>query len=421
MKNVFILGAHRIPFVKSWTSYSGVTIPNLMTAALDGLVKKTQIQGLELGDVSIGSLLIQPKDWGLARESVLGSGLHPETPAFYTQRACGTSLESVNAISLKIAAGQIQSGIAGGVDSNSDVPAVLPRALSWKLMELRQARSLGERAKILAGLANAPWIPEFPTAGEPRTGLSMGDHCELMVKEWKISREAQDQLAYESHHNGARALREGFFNDLMGPFQGVTKDSILRADTSVDRLAKLKPAFDRSSAGTLTAGNSTPMTDGAAAVLLGNESFAKERALEPWARVVDVEVAAVDFVKGAGLLMAPTVAVHRLLKRQGLKLQDFDFYEIHEAFAGQVLCTLKAWESDDYCRRVLKADKALGTIDRSRMNINGSSLALGHPFSATGARITGTLAKMLRQKKGRGLISVCTAGGMGVTAILESV
>ena len=351
---------------------------------------------------------------------VLGSELDPLTPAFNVQRACGTSLEAVNLIALKIATGQIESGIAAGSDTNSDLPIMVQRALAWKLIDLNNAKSFGERLSTFLSIRLRDFKPAYPGIVEPRTGLSMGQHTERMVKQWKITREAQDLLAYDSHMNAAKAYKAGFYEDMIVPFKGASRDTIMREDTSPDKLAKLKPAFDKSEQGTLTAGNSTLLSDGAGAVLLASENFAQQNNLSIQAYLADAEAAAVDYVHGAGLLMAPTLAVSRLLQRNNLTLQDFDFYEIHEAFAGQVLCTLAAWENEEYCKKELHLSHALGSIDRSKMNVKGGSLALGHPFGATGTRVVATMAKLLAQKgSGRGLISVCTAGGMGVAAILE--
>jgi acetyl-CoA C-acetyltransferase len=392
----------------------------MLTAAVESLVNRYQLSGKRVGDVSLGAVMASSIEWNLAREVVLGSSLDHHTPAFNVQRACGTSLETTNLLALKIAAGQIESGIAGGCDTNSDLPIMLQRSLSWKLIDINQARSARERLSRFLRIRPKDLKPAYPGIVEPRTRLSMGQHTEKMVKEWKITRAEQDQLAYESHIKAARAYTEGFYKDLITPFKGVDHDTIVRSDTSMEKLAKLKPVFDKTASGTMTAGNSTALTDGASAVLLASEEFARENSLNVQAYFVDAEVAAVDFVHGAGLLMAPTFAVARLLKRNNLSLQDFDYYEIHEAFAGQVLCTLKAWESDDYCRNVLKIDRALGTLDRTKMNVKGGSVAIGHPFGATGTRIVATLAKLLSIKgSGRVLISICTGGGMGVAAILE--
>jgi acetyl-CoA C-acetyltransferase len=419
-RRVAIIGSQRIPFVRSFREYSRTTNQEMLIATLEALVKKYNLSGKRLGDVALGAVMTSSLEWNLAREVVLGCGLDAHTPAFNIQRACGTSLEGTNLIALKIAAGQIDSGIAGGCDTNSDLPIMLQRRLAWKLIDLNQSRSVSEKIGRLLRIRPSDLKPAYPGIVEPRTGLSMGQHTEKMVKEWKISREEQDQLAYESHMKAARAYSEGFYSDLIAPFKGVSQDTIVRKDTTPEKLAKLKPVFDKSPAGTMTAGNSTALTDGASAILLSSENFARENSLAIQAFFVDGESAAVDFVHGAGLLMAPTIAVARLLKRNGLALQDFDYYEIHEAFAGQVLCTLKAWESERYCRDVLKLDKALGSIDRSKMNVKGGSVAIGHPFGATGARTAGNMAKLLSLKgKGRGLISICTGGGMGVAAILE--
>lgn len=421
-RQVYVLGSARIPFVKSMTQYLDLGLQEMMTAALQRLVEQQNLSGRVLGDVALGAIISSSLNWNLARECVLGTTLDPHTPAYNLQRACGTGLEAARQIALKIAQEQIDCGIAGGCDSNSDLPILINRALTKKILALRSAKSFAEKLKIFLSMRPSDFKLIFPQVKEPRTQLSMGEHCELMVKEWGISRAEQDALAYQSHKNGVNAYSNGFFDDLVFEFQGIKRDAILRADTSLERLAKLGPAFDFSEKGTLTAGNSSPLTDGAAAVFLASEAYAKAHQHELLARFVDCEASAVDFVHGEGLLMAPTIAVSELLKRQKLSLQDFDFYEIHEAFAGQVLCTLKAWESDDYCKRVLKRERAMGPIDRAKLNIHGGSVALGHPFGATGARILGSLAKMLHQKgSGRGLISICTAGGMGVAAIVEAV
>ena len=419
-KRVAIIGSQRIPFVRSFREYSRVTNQEMLTASLDALVHKYRLSGKLLGDVALGAVMTSSLEWNLAREVVLGTGLDPRTPAFNVQRACGTSLETCNLIALKIAAGQMESGIAGGCDSNSDLPIMLQRKLAWKLIDISQAKTFPARLARMLRIRPGDLKPAYPGIVEPRTHLSMGQHTEAMVKEWRISRTDQDQLAFESHSKASQAYADGFYNDLVVPFRSVTRDTIVRQDTAPEKLAALKPVFDRSGAGTLTAGNSTALTDGAGAVLLASEGFAAANSLPVQCYFVDAESAAVDFVHGAGLLMAPTLAVARLLKRNNLALQDFDYYEIHEAFAGQVLCTLKAWEDEKYCKDVLQLDKPLGAIDRSKMNVKGGSVAIGHPFGATGARIVGTLSKLLAAKgSGRGLISVCTGGGMGVAAILE--
>lgn len=417
---VAILGSLRIPFVKSFQQYTRTTNQEMLTATLQGVVDKYQLSGKLLGDIAFGAVMQSSFEWNYSREVVLGTSLHPNTPAFNLQRACGTSLETINLIALKVSAGQIDSGIGGGSDTNSDLPIMIQRKLAWKLIDINGAKSTGQKIARFFKINFGDLKPSYPAIFEPRTGLSMGQHTEKMVKEWKVGRDEQDQLAYESHRNALKAYEEGFYNDLIMPYKTATKDTIVRGDTSLEKLAKLKPAFDKTGAGTLTAGNSTIFTDGAAAVFLASEDYAAKNNHPIMAYFADCEAAAVDFVHGAGLLMAPTLAVARLLKRNNLTLQDFDFYEIHEAFAGQVLCTLKAWESDEYCKKELGLDKALGAIDRSKMNVKGGSVALGHPFGATGARVVGTMAKLLNQKgKGRGLVSVCTAGGMGVAAIIE--
>ena len=416
-----VIGGVRIPFCRNNTAYYDVGNLGMSIRTLGALVERFGLHGEHLGEVAMGAVLKHSSDWNLAREATLSSGLAPTTPGITLQRACGTSLDSILTVANKIALGQIDSGIGGGSDTTSDVPIAVNKALRRRLLDLNRARSFGERMRALKGFSFRELKPEFPGVGEPRTGKSMGEHCELMAREWNISRADQDQLACDSHRKAAAAYERGFFDGLVAPFRGVTRDNILRPDTSVEKLATLKPAFDKTSGkGTLTAGNSTPLTDGASAVLLGSEEWAKAHGLEVEAWIVDAQVAAVDFVHGDGLLMAPAWAVPQMLARHGLTLQDFDFYEIHEAFAAQVLCTLRAWESETFCRERLGLDGALGSIDPAKFNVVGSSLAFGHPFAATGGRIVATLAKLLREKgKGRGLISICTAGGMGVTAILE--
>ncbi|MEZ0391888.1 MAG: acetyl-CoA C-acetyltransferase [Pseudobdellovibrionaceae bacterium] len=419
-RKVAIVGGLRTPFVKSSTAYSRVTNQEMMTAVLQGLVQKYKLDGKLLGDVALGGVMNHSSDWNLAREVVLGTGLHPDTPAYNVQRACGTSLETANHLAMKISMGQMDVAIAGGVDTNSDLPIEFQREFSWKLLDARKAGTPLEKIMSLAKITPADLKPSFPAVREPRTGKSMGEHCELMVQEWKISQKEQDELALISHKNAAQAYEQGFYKDLLIEFKGIQKDTFVRPDTSIEKLTKLKPAFDFSGKGTITAGNASPLTDGASAVLLTSDEYAKANGLPVLAHFVDCQSAAVDFVHGEGLLMAPTMAVSQLLDRNGLKLQDFDFYEIHEAFAGQVLCTLKAWEDAEYCRKKLGRKEALGSIDRSKMNLKGGSVALGHPFGATGARIVATLAKMISEKgSGRGLISICTAGGMGVAAIIE--
>ena len=418
---VAVLGGARIPFCRNNTAYADVGNLGMSIRTLGALVERFGLHGEVLGEVAMGAVLKHSSDWNIGREATLSSGLSPLTPGITMQRACGTSLDTVIAVANKIALGQIEAGVGGGSDTTSDVPIAVNKRLRRRLLDLNMAKTFGQRLKAFKGFSFGELKPEFPGVGEPRTGKSMGEHCEQMAKEWGIERAAQDQLAATSHQRAAAAFERGFYADLVAPFRGVERDNILRPDTTVEKLAALKPAFDkRSGQGTLTAGNSTPLTDGASAALLASEDWARAHGHEPLAYLVDAQVAAVDFVHGEGLLMAPAWAVAQMLARNGLGLQDFDFYEIHEAFAAQVLCTLKAWESADFCRDRLGLDAPLGSIDRERLNVVGSSLALGHPFAATGARIIATAAKLLKEKGGgRALISVCTAGGMGVTAILE--
>ncbi len=421
-RRVAILGGARIPFCRNNTAYAEVGNFGMGVKVLGALVERMHLAGVELGEVAFGAVLKLDRDWNLAREVTLSAGLAATTPAITTARACGTSLDNAVIVANKIACGQIEAGIAGGSDTTSDVPIVFSEPLRKRLLAVNRARDSGARLRAaLRGFRLRELMPAFPGVAEPRTGLSMGQHTELMARQWGIAREDQDRLALASHQKLAAAYAAGFFDDLVVPFRGLARDGFLRGDTTLDKLAALKPAFDKTSGlGTLTAGNSTGLSDGAAAALLASEAWAAQRGLPVQAYLLDAEVAAVDFVAGEGLLMAPTIAVARLLKRHGLSLQDFDYYEIHEAFAAQVLCTLRAWESATYCQKRLGLDAPLGSIDQTKLNVHGSSLAVGHPFAATGARILATLAKLLAQRGGgRGLISICTAGGMGVAAIVE--
>ena len=422
MRRVAVLGGVRIPFCRSHTLYADLTNLDMLTTALNGLADRFALHGVHIDEVVGGAVVTHAKDWNLAREAVIGSVLSPTTPAITIMQACGTSLQGALQLGAKIATGQIDSGIALGSDTTSDAPVVFKRNFAQRLVRMSRARSLRGRLAAFKGFSPAELAPQPPNTSEPRTGLSMGEHCELMAKEWGIGREAQDRLAYESHKKAAAAYDEGFMDDLVIPCAGVFRDNTIREDISLEKMAELKPAFDRFGTGTITAANSTPMTDGAATVLLACEAWAKKRGIPVLAYLTLGRTSAVDFVQGEGLLMAPTVAVSELLTETQLALQDFDYYEIHEAFAAQVLATLKAWESEEYCRNRLGRDGPLGSIDRAKLNVKGSSIAFGHPFAATGARILAVLAKLLHRQDGqRGLISVCTAGGMGVAAILESV
>ncbi len=420
VRKVAIIGGNRIPFARSNSAYIDTSNQDMLTAALDGLVDRFKLHGEKIDEVAAGAVMKHARDFNLVREAVLGSKLAPETPAYDLQQACGTGLEAAILVANKIALGQIDCAIAGGVDTTSDAPIGVGEGLREILLDLNRAKTAGERLKVLSRFRPSHLKPEIPQNGEPRTGLSMGGHCQITAREWSIPRDEQDKLAYESHQKLASAYDEGFFKDLMTPLAGLEKDNILRPDTTLEKLATLKPVFDREN-GTMTAANSTALTDGASCVLLASEEWAKANNMEIKAYLTFSEVAAVDFVdKKEGLLMAPAYAVPRMLEKAGLTLQDFDFYEIHEAFAAQVLSTLKAWEDPAFCKDRLGLEKPLGSIDRNKLNVKGSSLATGHPFAATGGRIVANLAKLLEEKgSGRGLISICAAGGQGVTAILE--
>lgn len=420
LRRIAVLGGSRIPFCRSNTLYADLSNLDMMSAAITGVVDKFKLKGAHIDEVVGGAVVTHSKDFNLAREAVLSTKLAPSTPGITLIQACGTSLEAALMSGAKIASGEIESAISTGSDTTSDAPIVFSKKFSKRLVDMGMQKTALDKLKVFKGLSPGELAPQPPNVSEPRTGLSMGQHCELMAQEWKISRADQDQLAYESHKKGAEAYASGYMDDLIVPCAGVYRDNNLREDISIEKLATLKNAFEKSERGTLTAANSTPLTDGASAVLLGSEEWAKARNLPVLAYLTHGQTWANDFVAGEGLLMAPTIAVSKLLDRVGLTLQDFDFYEIHEAFAAQVLCTLKAWEDPVYCKNVLGKDAPLGSIDRAKLNVKGSSLAFGHPFAATGARIVANLAKLLSIHGGRGLISVCTAGGMGVAAIMEA-
>ncbi len=421
MRRVAIVGGARIPFCRAYTGYADETNMSMLTAALGGLADKYGLRGEKIDEVMAGAVLNHAKDFNLAREATLNAGFSPFTPGTTIQIACGTSLQAALTLGAKIASGEIESGIAAGADSISDSPIVFGAKFAKRMINLSRARSFGEKLGVFKGFSFGEVVPQAPNVNEPRTGLSMGQHCELMAREWGITRAAQDKLALKSHQNAAQAYDEGFHDDLVVPAAGIVRDNNIRADTSLAKMAEMKPAFDRKSGhGTLTAANSTPLTDGASAVLLASEEWANERGLPILGFLTMGQVAANNFAAGDGLLMAPTIAVSDMLNRAGLGFEDIDLFEIHEAFAAQVLCTLKAWTDRKYCRNVLGRDKVMGKIDPDRINVKGSSLAYGHPFAATGARILGTTAKLLGTTDAkRALISVCTAGGMGVAALVE--
>jgi acetyl-CoA C-acetyltransferase len=436
LRRAAILGGNRIPFARAGGPYARASNQDMLTAALDGLIARFGLQGQRLGEVAAGAVLKHSRDFNLTREAVLGSRLSPWTPAYDVQQACGTGLETTIHVANKIALGQVESGISGGVDTVSDAPIAVNEDLRRVLLQINNAKTMPQRLALLRKLRPGQIVPETPRNAEPRTGLSMGEHAAITAREWKISREAQDELAVASHQHLAAAWKRGFFDDLVTPYLGLQRDQNLRPEASTESLAKLRPVFGKNGDATMTAGNSTPLSDGAATVLLSTDEWATAHHLPVLAHMVDAETAAVDYIfkspspsgggQGGGwgpegLLMAPAYAVPRLLARNNLTLQDFDFYEMHEAFASTVLATLKAWEDAKYCKERLCLDRPLGPIDRSKLNVNGSSLAVGHPFAATGGRIVATLAKLLAEKgSGRGLISICAAGGQGVVAILEA-
>lgn len=426
-RRVAVLGGNRIPFARSNREYADASNQDMLTAAIDGLVARYGLQDERLGMVVAGAVLKHSRDFNLTRECVLGSALSSQTPAMDVQQACGTGLAAAVSVADAIARGRIEAGLAGGVDTTSDAPLAVGDELRRTLIKLTTAKSTADKLKLVGSIRPKQLAPEQPQNGEPRTGLSMGEHAAITAREFGITRQAQDELAVASHRNLAAAYEAGFFSDLLTPFLGVQRDTNLRPDSDTEKLAKLKPVFGKKDAErhgaqtTMTAGNSTPLTDGASVALLASEEWAEQHNIPVRAYLVDTEIAAVDFVHGPdGLLMAPTYAVPRMLERNGLSLQDFGFYEIHEAFASQVLATLSAWESDEYCRGCLGLDGALGSIDRAKLNVKGSSLAAGHPFAATGGRILATAAKTLEESGGgRTLVSICAAGGQGIVAILE--
>jgi acetyl-CoA C-acetyltransferase len=419
-RKIVVIGGSRIPFCRSNTVYAGKSNMDLLSAALQGLIDRFDLHGKQFDEVIAGAVTTHSRDWNLAREALQSTTMSPLTPGITLQQACATSLQGALMIGAKIATGQIECGIAAGTDTTSDFPVVFGKKFSGRVAKLGAARSFKQRMAAFKGFRPSELKPEVPANGEPRTGLSMGMHCDRMAREWHISREDQDKLAVESHLNASKAYDEGFFDDIVMPWSGVSRDNNVRPDSSMEKLATLRTVFSTGGEATMTAANSTPLTDGAAAVLLASEDWARANNLPVQAYITAGRTSAVDYVNDEGLLMAPTVAVAEMLQATGLSLQDFDFYEIHEAFAAQVLCTLAAWESEDYCKNRLGLDQALGSIDREKMNVKGGSVAVGHPFAATGARIISSLGQILEEAgSGRGLISVCTAGGMGVAAIME--
>jgi acetyl-CoA C-acetyltransferase len=419
IRKVAIVGGVRIPFCRSNTLYADMSNLDMMTTVLNGLVDKYKLAGVHIDEVTGGAVVTHSKDWNIAREAVLGTRLATSTPGITMIQACGTSLQAAMGIAAKIACGEIECGIALGSDTTSDPPIVVGKKFAGRLTKATQAKTTMQKLSAFKGMSPGELAPQPPSVSEPRTGMSMGQHCELMAQEFKVGRVEQDLLAFESHQKAAAAYASGFMDDLLVPAAGVFRDNNMRTDISMEKLGTLKTAFDKSERGTMTAANSTPLTDGAACVLLASEEWAHARGLPVLAYLTHAQTSANNFAAGEGLLMAPTIAVAKLIKRAGLTLQDFDYYEIHEAFAAQVLATLKAWEDPAYCKKYLGSETALGSIDRAKLNVKGSSLAFGHPFAATGARITANLAKLLSGTTGRGLISICTAGGMGVAAILE--
>ena len=422
LKRVAIVGSARIPFARGGTAYADETNLSMLATTIAGLADKYGLKGEKIDEVIAGSVINHSRDFNIAREALLDAGLSPRTPGTTLQIACGTSLQAALVLAGKIASGQIDSGIAAGSDTVSDSPIVFGPKFQHRLLAANAARSTGEKLKAFKGFSFGELTPVAPSVNEPRTGMSMGQHCELMAREWGISRRSQDEMAVASHRNAAKAYDEGFHDDLLVQCAGLVRDNNVRADSNLDKMSTLKPAFDKSSGkGTLTAGNSTPLTDGAAGVLLASEDWAKARGLPVLAYLTMGRVAGNDFAHGEGLLMAPTIAVSEMLERAGLSFGNIDYFELHEAFAAQVLCTLKAWKDPTYCKDVLGRDTVLGEIDPAKINVKGSSLAYGHPFAATGARILGVTAKLLSTEPGkRALISVCTAGGMGVAALVES-
>lgn len=422
LRKVAIVGSARIPFARGNTAYIEETNLSMLGTVLGGLADKYGLKGEKIDEVMAGAVIGHSRDFNIAREAALDAGLSPRTPGTTMQIACGTSLQAALTLAAKIASGEIDSGIAAGSDTVSDSPIVFGNKFQHRLLDVNKAKTAGEKFKAFKGFSFGELTPVAPSVNEPRTGMSMGQHCELMAREWGITRQAQDELAVASHRNAAKAYDEGFHDDLLVPCAGLVRDNNVRADANLEKMATLKPAFDKSSGhGTLTAGNSTPLTDGASSVLLASEDWAKARGLPVLAYLTTGRVAGNDFAHGEGLLMAPTIAVSEMLDRKGLGFADIDYFELHEAFAAQVLCTLKAWNDPAYCKNVLGRDNVLGPVDPARINVKGSSLAYGHPFAATGARILGLTAKMLSTEPGkRALLSVCTAGGMGVAALVES-
>ena len=413
-----------VPGVRTPIARVDAGLRSLDAVALSVPVAKAMGAQLAAGtrpDLMVWGTVASNLGWSnIAREVLLDAGLDPSTPAFSTVLACSTSMVAAFEAAGMLG-GTSELALAGGVESMSRIQIALSQGLSDWLRRLTQARTVGERIDRFLAVRAADVKLHVPGVKNRATGRSMGEHCEEMAKAWKIAREAQDRLAFASHERAVKAMAAGFFDDLVIPAGEASRDGIPRADTTVEKLAKLKPAFDRE-AGTITAGNASPLTDGAAALWVATESgLSRLPAGRPRARLVDWEIAAVDIFH-EGLLMAPAYAIPRLLARHGLSLADIDLWEVHEAFAAQVLCNVAALEDEAFVREKAGVSAALGRFPWERFNPNGGSVAIGHPFGATGARILSQAVKELcaMGPGKRAVVSICADGGLGTVALLES-
>ncbi|MFQ6023958.1 MAG: acetyl-CoA C-acyltransferase [Acidiferrobacterales bacterium] len=408
---VAVIGGARTPFAKAGTVFKKYSALQLGVHAVNGLLEKQDLDPQSVDELVYGIVIADPRLPHFAREVNFSSRLPPSVRALTVTDNCITGTSAITAIYDSIVAGRAEVGIAGGVESMSNTALIFNESASRIFLEAAAAKSFGGRLTQFLKLRPWHFKPRAPAIAEPSTGLSMGEHTELMVKEWRVSREEQDEFAYRSHMKAHAATEDGRLKAEIHPLDGIDHDPLIRSDTTVEKLAKLPPAFDRSPSGTITAGNSSPLTDGAASVLLMSEERARQDGRQPLAFIKAFQYVGID--PKDGLLMGPGIAVPRLLRKAGLTLAEIDIIEMHEAFAGQIACNLRAWEQG-------WKEPAIGKVDPEKVNPLGSSIAVGHPFAATGARIVTTLANEMKRRDARyALISICGAGATASAMILE--
>lgn len=421
-----VLEGARTPFVKSFGSFADSDALELFSRTIDGLVRRTDAPVECFDEIICGVVTPQVKNTNVARDTILNLGLPPHIHGYSLNRMCTSSLESIGNAVKNIMTGQSQMILAGGVDVLSDIPITYTREARKALLSLTKAKSLATKASALGRFFPKALAPKPPGITEPLTGMSMGEHAEVMAKLNGITREAQDALAMLSHQRAAAAQESGkFAREIVPVWPGprftdtVERDNIIRADTSVEGLAKLRPAFDKKY-GTITAGNASALTDGAAAVVIADESKARSLGLRPRALIKDMVFIGVDPYEQ--LLIGPAITIPMILIRNGLGITDIDLFEIHEAFAAQVLSCLRSMESPDFCQRHLGISHAFGEIPQEKINVNGGAIAIGHPFGATGARLVMTTINELESRGARyGVIAVCAAGGMSGAMLIERI